>query len=242
MVIRGLLFDKDGTLFDFQASWSAWAGGLITRLAGPEPSRQGHLAATLGYDLAARRFRPESRVIAGSVETVLGLIRQALPDVPQEIILNELLEGTADVPQAPAADLVPLLLSLRAQGLALGVATNDAEAPAREHLRDAGIHDLFDFIAGYDSGFGAKPAPGMPEAFAAATSLPPHQIAMIGDSTHDLHAGFAAGMARVAVLTGVAGRDDLAPHADVVLDSIADLPDWLASLKPTSEMSQTAMP
>jgi phosphoglycolate phosphatase len=50
---------------------------------------------------------------------------------------------------------------------------------------------------------------------------------MVGDSTHDLHAGRAAGMVCVAVLTGVADRDELAPHADVVLDTIADLPRWL---------------
>jgi phosphoglycolate phosphatase len=50
---------------------------------------------------------------------------------------------------------------------------------------------------------------------------------MVGDSTHDLHAGRGAGMATVAVLTGVAGRAALAPHADVVLNSIAELPEWL---------------
>ena len=50
---------------------------------------------------------------------------------------------------------------------------------------------------------------------------------MIGDSTHDLDSGRAAGMVTVAVLTGVASRADLEPHADVVLADIAALPDWL---------------
>ena len=47
---------------------------------------------------------------------------------------------------------------------------------------------------------------------------------MIGDSTHDLDSGRAAGMTTIAVLTGLASRADLAPHADVVLDDIAALP------------------
>ena len=50
---------------------------------------------------------------------------------------------------------------------------------------------------------------------------------MIGDSTHDLDSGRAAGMATVGVLTGLATRADLAPHADVVLADIGALPAWL---------------
>jgi phosphoglycolate phosphatase len=34
-------------------------------------------------------------------------------------------------------------------------------------------------------------------------------------------------MTTIAVLTGPATRDDLAPHADVVLPDIAHLPAWL---------------
>ena len=64
-------------------------------------------------------------------------------------------------------------------------------------------------------------------AFCRATGIPPAACAMIGDSTHDLDSGRAAGMVTVAVLTGLATRDDLEPHADVVLDDIAALPGWL---------------
>lgn len=107
------------------------------------------------------------------------------------------------------------------------MATNDAIAPARAHLSDAGIDGLFDFIAGSDSGHGAKPEPGQMLAFAAASGLAPYRIAMVGDSAHDLHAGRAAGMICVGVLTGMAGPDTLAPLADVVLPDIGHLPAWL---------------
>jgi phosphoglycolate phosphatase len=50
---------------------------------------------------------------------------------------------------------------------------------------------------------------------------------MVGDTTHDLAAGRAAGMLRIAVLTGVAEEADLAAEADVVLPDIGHLPDWL---------------
>ena len=129
--------------------------------------------------------------------------------------------------QIEVTPLVPLLDRLIAAGITLGLATNDSEAPARAHLERAGILDRFAFVAGYDSGHGAKPEAGQLAAFCALTGIPPAACAMIGDSTHDLDSGRAAGMTTVAVLTGLAGRADLAPHADVVLEDIAALPAWL---------------
>ena len=29
MKIKGVLFDKDGTLFDFQKTWNAWSAQMI---------------------------------------------------------------------------------------------------------------------------------------------------------------------------------------------------------------------
>ena len=46
----------------------------------------------------------------------------------------------------------------------------------------------------------------------------------------DLVAGRAAGMVTVAVLTGLAPVDDLAPLADAVLPDIGALPGWLATM------------
>jgi phosphoglycolate phosphatase len=95
------------------------------------------------------------------------------------------------------------------------------------HLDTAKVRHLFDFIAGFDSGYGAKPAPQPLLAFAAAMGLAPEQVVMVGDSTHDLIAGRAAGMKTIAVLTGMAGPADLAPLADAVLPDIGHIPGWL---------------
>lgn len=37
--IKGLLFDKDGTLFDFAATWEVWAKAFLTRLCGRDTAR-----------------------------------------------------------------------------------------------------------------------------------------------------------------------------------------------------------
>ena len=119
---------------------------------------------------------------------------------------------------------------LKARGLRLGLATNDAEAAGRAHLAAHGVGQLFDMVAGFDSGHGAKPGPGMLLAFAGQCGLAPSRVVMVGDSRHDMQAGRAAGMRTVAVLTGIAGRDELAPLADAVLPDIAALDAWIGSL------------
>lgn len=224
---RGILFDKDGTLFDFHATWGPWAAGMLIELAQGDPGRAAALGRRIGFDLAARRFAPDSVAIAGTPEDAARLLLPGLPGTTLGALIDRLNAAAATAPMAEAVPLAPLLDRLRAAGLALGVATNDGEAPARAHLERAGVQGAFDFVAGFDSGFGAKPGPGMCLGFARATGLAPERLLMVGDSTHDLHAARAAGLAAVAVLTGPAREDALAPLAEAVLPDIGHLPRWL---------------
>jgi phosphoglycolate phosphatase len=227
--IQGLLFDKDGTLFDFHQSWSGWIRDLIDTLSEGIPARRDHIAQCLEYDYENKIFLPGALSVAGTVKQQAGVLSPALPHWSTTRIEAFLVQGAARARMVPAVPLAPLLAGFRASGLRVGLATNDAESAARRHLEGAEIIDKFDYIAGYDSGHGAKPDPGMCRAFAAAFDLDPATCVMIGDSTHDLDAGRAAGMVTVAVLTGMAGRDALEPFADAVLPDIGALPGWLAA-------------
>ena len=226
-MIRGLIFDKDGTLFDFNATWGAFVRSLLVAESGGDADLLSRLAQALGYDLTRNRFLPSSIVIAEPTTAVAEVVAEVTGQDDIAALTARMNAISASVPQHPAADLPGLMTALRGRGLRLGVVTNDAEEPAMRHLGDAGILDEMAFVAGYDSGFGAKPAPDPLLAFCAATGLAPADCAMIGDSTHDLAAGRAAGMTCIGVLTGPASHATLAPHADAVLDSIADLPGWL---------------
>lgn len=227
--VRGLCFDKDGTLFDFAATWEAWAKVFLRRAAKGDEQRATDIGMAIGFDLAAGKFARDSLVIAGTAAEVAEALAPHFNDLSVQAILAMINEEAARAPQQPAVPLRPLLEGFRARHLALGLATNDSEGPARAHLAAAGVTDLFDFIAGYDSGYGGKPAPGQLLAFAQAVGLPPEQIVMVGDSTHDLDAGRAAGMRTIAVLTGAATQQELAPHADTVLRNIGKIPAWLAA-------------
>ncbi|MFN4129166.1 MAG: HAD family hydrolase [Paracoccaceae bacterium] len=226
-MIDGVIFDKDGTLFDFRRSWGGWAETLLRGIA-LDAAHAGQMATAIGYDLTNGQFQPDSPVIAATAQDIAAALAVHLPGQSVAQIADLINAGAAQAVMVPSVPLRPLMESLRGKGLRIGLATNDTEAPARAHLAAHDLTDLFDFIAGYDSGHGAKPGPGMCLAFARHTGLDPARVAMVGDSLHDLHAGHAAGMVRIAVLTGIATQADLAPHADVVLPDIGALPRWLA--------------
>lgn len=235
-MISAVLFDKDGTLFDFNVSWSAWAVSFLSDLAGGDAQLVAQLAGRIGFDWSTRSFQPDSCVIAGTdAETVAALL-PLLPGMTRAALMTRISLAAAEAPMAEAVPLAPFLDDLAARGLHLGVATNDSEYAARAHLCEAGILDRFDFVAGADSGHGGKPAPGMCLAFAAEVGVAPDRVLMVGDSLHDLHAGRAAGMQTLGVLTGLASAADLAPHADLVLPDIGALSEHLDAenrLKPT---------
>jgi len=226
--VDGVLFDKDGTLFDFHKSWADWTADMLLEQATLYGAVPQEVARAIGFDLPQRQFLPSSPIISGTTRAAAEALAVALNAADVDALERLLGIAAADVMQVPAVHLEPFLTGLAAQGLALGVMTNDSEYAAHAHLAAAGVKGHFDFIIGYDSGFGAKPAPEPLLAFAAQMRLAPARVAMVGDSLHDLIAGRAAGMRTIGVLTGLAQAAELAPFADVVLPHIGHIPEWLA--------------
>lgn len=225
--IKGLLFDKDGTLLDFDATWGHWASEFLDELSQGDAGLSGRMADAVGFHSASRTFHPSSPVIASTSDEVIDLLLPFVPHWERQALMEYGNEKAAHADLVTTCALPELFDRFDAMGLALGVATNDAESSAKAHMRSAGLEGPFARILGSDSGFGGKPAPEMLLAFSDHCGFAPSEVAMIGDSTHDLHAGRKAGMHCVGVLTGPASRADLEPHADIVLNSVADIPNWL---------------
>ncbi|MBL8589227.1 MAG: HAD family hydrolase [Methylobacteriaceae bacterium] len=234
MSLSAILFDKDGTLIDFDRSWGPAAHIAMRQLAEGDEPKLARLAELMHFDRARERFGPDSPFISGSSDSYGPLWAQALGRADVAALAAEMDAALGAAVRATLTPIgAPLAVAdaLRTRGLRLGVATNDAEAPAREQVALLGLTDRLEFVAGYDSGFGGKPGPGMILAFAAQLGRAPSTIALVGDSLHDMHAARAAGAVAVAVLSGPARRETLAPHADHVLDDIAGLPDLVDRLR-----------
>lgn len=226
MKFKGILFDKDGTLFDFQKTWNSWSAEMIEHFSAGDPGQRRAIAETVGYDLARQEFYPDSIVIAGTNRQVAECVAKVVPRYSVEEVEEFLMQSSLTAQVSEATPLIPFFQRFKQNGLKLGVMTNDTEAGARAHLASVGALELLDFVAGFDSGFGAKPAPGPLLAFVKAMGLSQDQAVMVGDSTHDLIAGRAAGMHTIGVLTGLAQGSELAPYADSILPDISHIPDY----------------
>ncbi|KQP60313.1 HAD family hydrolase [Methylobacterium sp. Leaf112] len=233
----GILFDKDGTLVDFDRTWGPAAHAVMATLAGGDRGRFEDLMRVSHYVEAERRFLPTSPLLAGASSIygplwarVLG--RPAGPELYAE--MDRLFREAALRSLHPIGAPADLLAHLAGGGYALGIATNDAEASARAQSAVLGLMPHLGFIAGYDSGHGAKPEPGMVLAFAAHLGVDPSRVALVGDTPADTQAARAAGAVAIAVLSGPAGegaRETMAALADHVIGSIHDLPALLAEIE-----------
>ncbi|KQP09690.1 hydrolase [Methylobacterium sp. Leaf99] len=232
--LRGILFDKDGTLIDFDRTWGPAAHAVMATLAGGDRARFEALMRVSHYVEDERRFLATSPLLAGA-SSIYGplwaqvLDRPAGPDLYAE--MDGLFREAALRSLLPIGAPADLAAQLVGAGYALGIATNDAEASARAQAEVLGLTQHLGFIAGYDSGHGAKPE--MVLAFAAHLGVAPSRVALVGDTLADTSAARAAGAVAIAVLSGPAGevaREAMAAHADHVIGSIHDLPALLAEI------------
>ena len=231
MAIKGILFDKDGTLLDYAATWMPLNHHAARLAGGGDEALAEHLLAVGGYDPESGRVRSGSLLAAGTNAAIAACWAAEIPGGnPAELtaLLERVFMEGGRRSATPVTALRPLLVRLKARGLALGVATSDSLGGARASLAGFDILELLDFLAGYDSGFAPKPEPGMVDGFRAATGLAAAEVAVVGDNPHDLEMGRAAGAGLlVGVLTGTSLREELSDHADHVLDSIAGLEELL---------------
>ncbi len=229
--MRGLLFDKDGTLLDFQASWSGALRDLCLDLCEGDDEAAAAMLAAGGMDLRTGLCGSGSVLAAGNTRDLAGLWFPALTDARREEMVSRIdrvfyANGVAGSVLLPGVREV--LGKLALAGHAMGVATNDGTAAARAALAAVELQDFLPHVFGYDSVPQPKPAPDIVHAFSAVAGVALHEIAVIGDNLHDLEMARSAGAgAAIGVLSGNSREEDLAPLADAVLASVSELPAWL---------------
>jgi len=227
-----VVFDKDGTLVDFHAMWGGWAAELGGRLDGATRRPvAGDVFAAIGFDPSTGHVRPGTPLAIATMaeirEVIAAVVRRWCPSVAAA---RRAVDNAWFVPDPvntamPMTDLPALFRRLVGSGRRIAVATTDDRAPTEATLRAIGIREQVSARGCGDDGIGVKPDPRMLLTICQALQIPAARAAMIGDTAADLAMGRNAGAGIViGVLSGIDNAARLAPLADLILPSIADLP------------------
>ncbi len=225
-----VVFDKDGTLISFEAMWTGWARDLGTRLelATRRPVA-GDVFTTIGFDPVANRILPGGPMAVGTMgeiaELVGAVLRRWCPSVSaaRRILADAWFEPDPVESAVPLAPLTELFGTLREAGRKIAVATTDDRWPTEATLLGLGVSSLVDSVLCGDDDGPTKPEPAALAEIASRLGVAINRTAMVGDTPADLRMARGAGARAIGVTSGVASATQLAPDADLVLDSIAGL-------------------
>ncbi|MCZ8510938.1 HAD family hydrolase [Paenibacillus filicis] len=236
--IKGILFDKDGTLMDFYSSWILVAKQLADHLlekldiANDGPAIKEDLLNSIG--LHDNKVDPKGFLASGTTHDIFEAFVHVLlkAEVNQEKLdgldhwiteeLYRLTKANRDNLK-PTADLPHLLEQLRRHGIKIGIATADDRDSTKFFLDKIGIQSYFDFIGTSDY-YEKKPNPSMIQIFCEITNISTEEVAVAGDTIVDLQfaKNGSAGLA-IGVLSGVSGAAELSGLADLIVDSVGDI-------------------
>jgi len=238
--VKGILFDKDGTLLDFMSLWGSWSESLYQHYASRLPADIAPLSELWGivHDDAGEvsDYHRSGPLAMGSIHDLVAILawqgyRLGL-SWGDSLRLAWESKAYADRameqmrPAFPLPGVMDLLQQSYDHGLQLGIVTADETAEAIKHMKWTGMYRYFQVILGHDSVERGKPHPDLVEQACLALGLAPHEVAVIGDTNGDMQMGNAAGaLVTIGLGSAATSAEDkqMLPDAQVIFASYAQI-------------------
>lgn len=229
----GILFDKDGTLIDFDAFWvslSSAALEVILSSLQQDTALVQPLLALFGVrdgvtDINSVLCKGTYGQLAQILQAFLQERGCAVSLVTLEKLVLDSYNGCAHLGEVrPTCPELPAVLqSLKAKGKKLGLVTTDNPKLSALCLEKLGVLELFDHLYTDDGSLPVKPDPGCALAFCDAEGLTAHRVVMVGDTLTDMEFARNAGLKAIGLASRVENRASLAPHADQMIGTLSEL-------------------
>jgi len=236
---RLIIFDKDGTLIDFAATWVPLirkrVAFLLKKLGRNDDELGAFLLKSWGIDPISGRIDPRGPcpVSPRSDEIIIGtmaLYQHGYPwDESKQLVAQAFDEADADgdwrEKVVPVKGVATVLSRLRRDGFHTALATNDERKDTEAILNHLGMEGLFDMILCAGEVNLPKPHPETILTICRQLGIDPQEAVMVGDSVADMMTGKRAGVAlTIGILEGgVTAREELEKVADIVVDSVREL-------------------
>lgn len=220
MTIRAIVFDFDGTLVDSAPGLAASANVALDEWGYP-PITIEDAQNFIGDGMAVF----SDRAVTKGGGTLTEAERETFVTRFRDIYREKDAEETVLYPGA-----LETLERFTAVGMKMGLCTNKPYEATLPILSAVGIDKHLSAVFGGDSLDGIrKPDPRHVLAVLDALEVTPAEAVMVGDSPNDVKAGQAAGLKVFAVTYGYSLGPVAALGADMLIDSLTELPGLIAS-------------
>lgn len=225
-----ILFDKDGTLIEFDSSWEKIGVKLVDALLTTFPVYNKETALRqLG--IVNDKINPKSVMGSGSLQQMIEAFNQITGTDTSEWTKKESQQLVDQrVPEINWIDGVyDAIKDLRRQGYKIGIVTSDTKKGVEQFLKETNSEDAFDIVISTETHAHEKPDPKVLAPLFDCYDVSPQDVAIVGDTANDIKTAVNAqlGLA-VGVLTGIASREELS-EADIIIDSAKDIAQALES-------------
>lgn len=238
MGIKGILFDKDGTLIDFFEVWGKSVNPVIDKILfmyGLEQEKGLKERILTKMGVHGEVIDPEGSFAWKSFAMIAEEIAEEMtwgrPEVSvNDVQLKEYLtvffdqEINSRWKKFPVfTDLIVLMEELHQMGISTGIVTTDEYQATKECMIKTGICHQISFLGTAGTDMPVKPDKELLFMAAGQWKIEPAQIAVVGDTPNDMRFAKNAGAIAIGVLSGTGKRKDLEQHADYVIDSVDNL-------------------
>ena len=236
--LKGIIFDKDGTLFDYAQVWedvlkegidSAFismgkashqkAKKAMLHLMGIDENGDCH---PKGLVFTHRPLQIFYRFLLYCIRYRVNALK-AIKAYHQSVQNSEVLLSKK-LKKMDFSLQQTLFSNLKQSGYSIGIITNDNTSSMSLFLSLMGLSDYIDFVSSRNSEYKKKPHPQALLEFCKQESISPAQVAMVGDTITDMlfakrsKAGYA-----IALLSGSNDKKSLRALSDVVYPDISSL-------------------
>ncbi len=237
MSIKAIIFDKDGTLIDFDSFWLTISQKAIADI----------LKSINREDISVEEVLAELGVKDG-VTSINGVLCYGTYTQMSSVIYNVLKKHGCELSEAEAASITTdayhnnynagilrptceniydVLVKLKGLGIKLAVVTTDDEKMTKKCLDGLGIEPLFEKVYTDDGTTPVKPDPYCISALCGELGISKSEIIMVGDTLTDANFAKNGGIKMIGVAKSETNKEILAPHTNVVVPDISYIYDIL---------------
>lgn len=238
--IKGIIFDKDGTLYDYVQVWAPVIKNVIRtvfislNIKDSKEARE-HLYQIIGIDNEYNIYKDgivfnHHKVVRAFFKLLGFCIKHRVNPFSFYLMMQKTLLRPADMikEQLENIDFTPvqnLMDRIAENDIKIGVVTNDTTQSARACFKMMGITDDIEFLRSKESNCKKKPNPEAIKQFCTTFNLKPEEVCVVGDATSDMDFGKNGNCGYiVGLMTGSKDREGLAKHgADIIYDDITCL-------------------